>query len=134
MTTTCKHGQLARSCELCEKDAENERLREELAASKAREEAYRAEVVKLSGQLAKAQKAQEPAAWPMEEQPDGSLIPVDPSEIAAPQSAEVDQLRVALEKARTAFSCIDATNASDDVLHIVSKEIAAIDAVLGKKP
>jgi len=33
-----------------------------LSASKAREEAYRAEVVKLSGELAKAQQAQEPVA------------------------------------------------------------------------
>lgn len=31
MATECKHGQLARSCPLCELEAENERLRAELA-------------------------------------------------------------------------------------------------------
>ena len=37
-------------------EAENERLREKLACSKAREEAYRAEVVALSGELATKDK------------------------------------------------------------------------------
>ena len=42
------------------------------------------EIARLQNKLAQP-KEQEPVAWPVEEQPDGSVIPVDPSEMTAEQ-------------------------------------------------
>jgi len=54
MAETCKHGQLSRSCEICD-------LEQQLAASEAREKNYREEVVKLSYDLANAYSEREVA-------------------------------------------------------------------------
>ena len=52
---------------------------------------------------------QEPVAWPMEEQPDGSIIPVDPSELPSdyfttPPAAQRQWMGLTTEDMAT---CID---------------------------
>ena len=47
MTNQCEHGQLARVCELCEKNAEMHQLRQYLDAAQRRGEDLRAQVAAL---------------------------------------------------------------------------------------
>lgn len=56
MTNQCQHGQLARVCELCEKDAEIATLRQYLDAAQRRGEDLRAQVVALQNQVIRLTK------------------------------------------------------------------------------